>query len=112
MTCRKGEFYILKGDYTPGKVSGYIINEKIGFTRSACGKFYPTELKSGMSATSAGWAFVVSTEYNGVYNLSNAYKAFVDCKMFDRVDERLLKPSQKMKKCMAIIKKAYEADKE
>lgn len=112
MTCRKGEFYIAMEGYTAKKVSGYIINEKIGFTRDTYGDFYPTELTTGMDAVNRGWKNIMSSKYNGVYNLSNAYKASMDCHLFDRLDESLLKPSKKMRMCMTIIKKAYKSDEE
>lgn len=52
-------------------------------------------------------------KYNGVSNLLNAHKAFAECGGYAMVEEILSKkPNKQTKRCMYMIEKAYEAEKE
>lgn len=117
MTCRKGDFYIIKKGFVPQKVSGYIIGGKIGFCRNEHGEFYPTELKSGMSLAITKWYMIIENKYNGVFNLLNAYRAFIECKLNERKLEEFInnimsQPDAIMLKCIKAIKEAHKAERE
>ncbi|MGM9763554.1 MAG: hypothetical protein ACI3ZQ_06005 [Candidatus Cryptobacteroides sp.] len=114
MTCRKGDFYIIKKGFVPQKVSGYIVDEKIGFCRNESGEFYPTEIESGMGLAVTKWDMIIIDKYNGVYNLLNAYRAYKElyCDEYvGLIDKLLREPDTITLKCVKAIKKAYEAEK-
>lgn len=112
MTFRKGDFYIIKKGFVPQKVSGYIVDEKIGFCRNESGEFYPTDIKSGMCLPIPRWR----ESCNAAPNLLNVYKAYKEFYCDDHagllIDENMRDPDAFVKKCIETIKKAYKADKE
>lgn len=110
MACRKGDFYILQKGYIPKKVSGYIIDERFGFCRDTFGRFYPTELRTGARVSNMNWDMIIEGKYNDVYNLLNAYRAFIESGCYKKVTEYMKNPGELELKCMKVIEKAYKSD--
>lgn len=103
MTCRKGKYCITCEDSLRGiqieERQGYIIDEKLGFTRDEQGFYIPTELETGAMINAPGGL---------KYSLVQAYQSAKSC--LDKYPQVLeaYKKKYKWQKSMEMIKKYRE----